>query len=155
MRTSSVLLSACLISILLIASSLARPLFVQRPVVRGISVARSQSPDLHRAYLWPNRRLHRLGWMWRKYDRRIARGWGDQASSWVPAAAGAYGPIYGVGPDAPYSGSAIYYPLDTKKRKFKSGNEDGARHLPKVVYGITPEISATYPSVLFGTMPNQ
>jgi hypothetical protein len=153
MRTCSVLLSACLIGILLIASSLARPLSIQQPVVRGVTVIGSQGRDLRPDYRSPNRWHFRPGWTWRSYGRRINPAWDGQMSSWVPAAAGSYGPVYGVGPDAPYSGSAIYYPLETKKQKPRS--ENSGQHLPKVVYGISPEVSAPYPSMLFGTMPDK
>jgi len=161
MRTGSILFSVSLISALLIAPLSARPLSIQRPVLRGIAVAGTQTATFHEAYSWPNRWRHRPGWTWHRYDRRIDRAWDNQLTSWAPVIAGSYGSVYGVGPDAPYSGSAIYYPLGTKKQKSHSENDNGTRssagndRLPKVVYGITPETSATYPSVLFRTMPDE
>jgi hypothetical protein len=183
MRTGSILISASLISLSLMAPSSARPLSIQRPVVRGITFAGPntliQQPVVrgitvigphnmtfrrafHQTDFWPNRWRHRPGWSWRRYDWRFGGAWGNQAISFVPAFAGAYGSTYGVGPDAPYNGSAIYYPPSTKKKHKPHSQSDDGKHdsaapgrLPEVVYGVAPETSASNPPVPFGAMPNQ
>jgi hypothetical protein len=117
----------------------------------------------------PNRQVVRRAFPFARIDRfRFGPGYGGTwyGGTLVPAGPGIYGQggfggtwyggtlvpagpgIYGAGgsggigsgPDAPYTGSAIYYPLQIKRPKHKS-----SLALPQVVYGIHPA-STSFPS---------
>jgi hypothetical protein len=128
--------------------------------------------------------IHQVWWPSRSYPFprpdgfRYGTGYGGTwyGGTLVPAGPGIYGSggyaygsggyagySIGTGPDAPYTGSAIFYPPETKKKKSRPKNDDGNKNpddesnpdtrskkksslpMPQIVYGLHPAFGGLYP----------
>jgi hypothetical protein len=173
MRAGSVLASIAFLSAFFIGPVGARPMFTLgvRPQLRAIVVTPSSHswsghwrnrPGFRRPWdnagAWNHRAWDHGTWDHGTWDHagawENARSWRNDGfgentgGNWTPVSAGFSGFVTGVGPDAPYTGSAIYYPPGAKKKeRSELRNQDdktrlsGRTRLPDIVYGIAPERS--------------
>jgi hypothetical protein len=91
----------------------------------------------------------------RRFGRDVDQDWGGEAPVWSNGQIGSVvsgnsGGVIGSGPDAPYTGSAIYYPPQSGRPKAAADADSDAlppahtvdAGLPRVIYGIQPQWGA-------------